>query len=98
MTDQDDEFDRLLREGRTLTPAQRDALVRHAIERAKAYRAREIRSLVRWLVDWVSRRTAIAKLRSLDDRMLKDIGLHRSEIEAAVSGRERPIFLAGRDE
>jgi uncharacterized protein YjiS (DUF1127 family) len=32
------------------------------------------------------RRAAIANLRKLDDRMLRDIGLERSQIEAAVCG------------
>ena len=32
------------------------------------------------------RRAAIASLRELDDRELRDIGLARSEIEAAVHG------------
>ena len=32
------------------------------------------------------RRTAIATLRELDDRALRDIGIARSQIEAAVQG------------
>ena len=32
------------------------------------------------------RRAAIARLRELDDRVLRDIGLERSQIEAAVYG------------
>jgi len=32
------------------------------------------------------RRTAIATLRGLDDRALRDIGIARSQIEAAVHG------------
>jgi uncharacterized protein YjiS (DUF1127 family) len=32
------------------------------------------------------RRTAIATLRELDDRALRDIGIARSQIEAAVEG------------
>jgi uncharacterized protein YjiS (DUF1127 family) len=34
----------------------------------------------------LGRRTAIATLHKLDDRVLRDIGLARSEIEAAVDG------------
>jgi uncharacterized protein YjiS (DUF1127 family) len=35
------------------------------------------------------RHAAIAELQALDDHTLKDIGLHRSEIERAVDGRYR---------
>jgi len=35
---------------------------------------------------YVVRRNAIATLRELDDRALRDIGIARSEIEAAVQG------------
>ena len=40
-------------------------------------------------------RQAIARLRELDDRMLRDIGLHRSEIMAAVRGQ--PIDTVRRE-
>jgi uncharacterized protein YjiS (DUF1127 family) len=35
---------------------------------------------------YVVRRTAIATLRELDDRALRDIGIARSQIDAAVHG------------
>jgi uncharacterized protein YjiS (DUF1127 family) len=35
---------------------------------------------------YLVRRTAIATLRELDDRALRDIGIARSQIEAAVHG------------
>ena len=38
------------------------------------------------VADYFARRTAIATLRELDDRALRDIGLERSQIEAAVHG------------
>jgi uncharacterized protein YjiS (DUF1127 family) len=43
----------------------------------------------RWWVaylGWLLERAAIARLSGLSDRELKDIGLHRSQIPAAVRG------------
>jgi uncharacterized protein YjiS (DUF1127 family) len=42
------------------------------------------------------RRAAIARLRELDDRVLRDIGLERSQIEAAVCGFITPSDRARR--
>jgi uncharacterized protein YjiS (DUF1127 family) len=47
----------------------------------------------RWeaLVGHLVRRAAIATLRELDDHALRDIGLTRTEIEAAVYGLVAPL-------
>jgi uncharacterized protein YjiS (DUF1127 family) len=88
MSHEEDGFDRLLRDHRTLTSEQREEMLRGVVARARAYRAATIRDLFRRLFGWMSRRAAIAQLQALDDRMLKDMGLSRGEIEAAVRGEE----------
>ena len=52
---------------------------------------------VRWiegsayvLLDYLQRRAATRTLRELDDRALKDIGIARCQIEAAVDGTLNP--------
>jgi len=57
------------------------------------------RALVRLIGNWANgvatylvRREAIKALRSLNDRELRDIGLSRGHIEAAVIGRPDPEF------
>jgi uncharacterized protein YjiS (DUF1127 family) len=37
---------------------------------------------------WWHNKRAIAQLEALDDRMLKDIGIERSQIESAVDGTD----------
>jgi uncharacterized protein YjiS (DUF1127 family) len=50
-----------------------------------------LRSARRMLHEMLSRRRTYAHLGSLDDRMLRDIGLHRSEIEpVAFNPNRRP--------
>lgn len=88
MSHKEDELDSLLRDHRTLTPAQREDMVRRVVARARAYRAASIRGLFRRLFGWMRRRAAIAQLQALDDRTLKDMGLFRGEIEAAVRGED----------
>jgi uncharacterized protein YjiS (DUF1127 family) len=47
--------------------------------------------------EWRKRRAAIDELAALDDRWLKDIGLYRGEIEAAVDGLLERGLPAGAD-
>jgi uncharacterized protein YjiS (DUF1127 family) len=96
MSYRDDKLDMLLRYHRTLTPEQREDMTRRVIERAKAYRAAAIKDLFRALFGWIRQRAAVARLQALDDRMLKDMGLFRSEIEAAVRGQEPARRRAGK--
>jgi uncharacterized protein YjiS (DUF1127 family) len=69
---------------RRLTPAGHTLLHERAVERAKSLRGELLRSLWQKILSRRRRKAAIAQLRALDDTALKDIGLHRSGIEAAV--------------
>lgn len=44
------------------------------------------------VVDYLARRQAIKTLSELDDRALRDIGVHRSQIELAVRGVIDPMY------
>jgi len=64
---------------------------------AQPSRQASLGGFVRWiegaayaLLDHLERRAAIKTLRELDDRALKDIGLARCQIEAAVDGALNP--------
>ena len=69
-----------------LTAAGQNLLLRLVVERAYALRTDYLRGLWRQFQAWRRRKIAIAQLRALDDSALKDIGIHRSGIEAAVEG------------
>ena len=53
------------------------------------------RLLGKWvngIVTYLARRQAIQTLNELDDRALRDIGIERSRIEAAVRGLHNPDY------
>jgi uncharacterized protein YjiS (DUF1127 family) len=53
---------------------------------------RVLGSWVNGIVTYLARRQAIQTLSELDDRALRDIGIDRSRIEAAVRGTVDPDF------
>jgi uncharacterized protein YjiS (DUF1127 family) len=60
----------------------------HVVDWAAAYlRAVDwMISRLRAFLRWRAQRRAIAHLHTLSDHVLRDIGIHRSDIEAAVRG------------
>ena len=84
--------------GQRPTLAEYSLRHRQVLESAKALRAEFLRELWQQVRSWYQRRLALAQLRALDDATLKDIGLHRSGIEAAVDNnarQARPTRAAG---
>jgi uncharacterized protein YjiS (DUF1127 family) len=65
----------------TLSTVIRPALTKRPSEFSRLFSA-----CLDWIASYFVRRAAIASLRELDDRALGDIGLARSQIEAAVHG------------
>jgi uncharacterized protein YjiS (DUF1127 family) len=63
---------------------------RPAISRSSGGLARRIEGWAYALITHWDRRVAIKTLRGLDDRALRDIGIVRSQIEAAVDGALNP--------
>jgi len=50
-----------------------------------------LRGLLTHVAEWRRTRRAERELLALDDRLLKDIGLHRAEISAAVRGEPHQL-------
>lgn len=61
-------------------------IVRPAVTKRPGTFARLLSAYFDRIAGYFVRRAAIASLRELDDRALRDIGLARSQIEAAVYG------------
>ena len=66
-------------------------VIRPAAEKRPGVLARCLSACIDAIVSYFARRGAIATLRELDDRALWDIGLARSQIEAAVHGHVTPL-------
>jgi uncharacterized protein YjiS (DUF1127 family) len=69
---------------------------------ARAVWQHVIAALARWLDEQRERRGSVARLRHLNDRLLRDIGVDRDDIEASVDRslwemRFQQALRAGRD-
>ena len=81
---------------RPRTPAGQGFPAQTIGQQVKILRAAYFQGLWRQLLAWYQAREAVAHLRSLDDAALKDIGLHRSGIEAAVAQEpSKPLLRSG---
>jgi uncharacterized protein YjiS (DUF1127 family) len=67
-------------------PATLATIVRPEVTKRANPFARIFSACCDWIARHFVRRTAITTLRGLDDRALRDIGIARFEIEAAVHG------------
>jgi uncharacterized protein YjiS (DUF1127 family) len=85
----DKDLARLIRDYRRLLPEEYTDLTRGVTARAKRLRAEFIGGLLARFFSWRRRTRAVAELSGLDDRMLKDVGIHRSQIESAVREETR---------
>jgi uncharacterized protein YjiS (DUF1127 family) len=67
-------------------PALFSTIVLPAVTKGHDAFSRLLSASLKWVAGYLGRRIAIACLRDLDDRALRDIGLARFQIEAAVYG------------
>ncbi len=90
-------------DGQRLSPEQWDSLKSETLARAREARSQVLRDFLAWLAQragalvrqsrdvysaWRNRRAAVRELQGLDNRMLRDMGIARSEIEWLVAGGE----------
>ena len=73
-------------------PAILSTIVLPAVTKGSGILSRRLVAACEGIAGYLARRTAIACLHDFDDRALRDIGLARFQIEAAVYGR---ITLSG---
>ncbi|MDT3378236.1 DUF1127 domain-containing protein [Labrys neptuniae] len=71
-------------------PVSFSTVVRPEFVKKRATRYRALGALRDAIVRFLARRAALADLRDHDDFALRDIGLARGDIEAAVYGRPIP--------
>ncbi len=62
------------------------SILRRAVPKRPGAFSRRLSAYGDGIASYFSRRAAITRLHELDDRALRDIGLVRSQIEAAVLG------------
>ena len=67
-------------------PAILSTIVLPAVTKGPGIFSRLLNAACEGIAGYLGRRTGIACLRDLDDRALRDVGLARSQIEAAVYG------------
>lgn len=84
------EFEVPIASGRQRRSAGHNLLQWLTVQQAKTLRSDYLRGLWRHAAAWYQARAAVEELHGLDDAALKDIGLHRSGIEAAVYKETQP--------
>ena len=72
------------------------SIVLNAIPRSVSHPLRILAGRPNWLAALLLRRAAIKALQQLDDRELRDIGVSRGEIKAAVNGCAQADAVRGR--
>ena len=94
-----EQWDRLTRSAVRRAREERAQALRGAFAAIRALGSRAAAAARRrWrsYATWRERRQAIKELGLLDDRMLKDMGLHRSEIESVVGGLDPSRLSEGK--